>query len=101
MKRRLCWANHRLRIGQAPAGRRRPLGTEPLQEYGEHLGQLVQAPHIGPVAREMGKPVSPVVAGVIVDRPNFALLVQEPRQVDGDDFLVGEAQVGVRAKRWA
>ncbi len=82
-------------IGQADVGRGRSLGTEPLQEDREHVCQPVEAPHVGSVSGEAGEPVGPIVAGMVVDGPEVALLVQDARQVEGHHLLVGEAQVGV------
>lgn len=85
-------------IGQADGDRGWPLGTEPLQEDREHVRQSVEAPHIRAVSGEAGKPVGPIVAGMVVDRSDVALLVQDARQVEGHYLLVGEAQVRVGGK---
>jgi hypothetical protein len=97
----LLGEDHRLGIGQADVGRGRPRRTEPLPEYWEHFRQPVEAPHLRSVAGEAWEPVGPIVAGMGMDRPDFALLVQDARQVEGNHLLVGEAQVGGGAKRWA
>ena len=87
--------DHRLGVGQTDVGHGRTLGTEPLQESREHVRQPIEAPDIRAVSGEAWEPVGPIVAGMVVDRPDIALLVQNSRQVEGRHFLVGEAQVAV------